>query len=1207
MLLPALHDEEAIGQALHRQGIKHRSPLWQVAEMQAQERCLSCPNCDAEVLTSAPGRRPGADSPPRKGDSADLALTQLAGGVNPVPQEIETVVNPADLKRVSIAMGDPLPISSEPLREIVERSAFLEERLGGDFLPETRAGDSQAMDERMAAWQKNCAKGDEKVFAKRLQWDGLDQHRARGLVGRVGRANPELPSWARLLEQIIESSREPWDEALVKNDLAAIRGEQPVAFEELFHPFLRLARERLRKETGAAYSLLVEAAHRQWERSLLASWEGIAGETLDLEFTRFRTAPGNSPPDSGGVALPAPGRLPAENTKSQSAPPPTPSRELYEAFLRSLEGEGLVRLFLEYPVLARFLATRLSMWVDAAREFLLRLEADQAELATRFNQGQPLGSVIRLDPGLSDPHRAGRTALRIHFAAGFRLIYKAKAITAEASFWNLLGWINRNADLPPLRTLQVLEGGAYGWVEEVEPRPCQNQRDVETFYYRAGMLLCLIYALEGSDCHSENLIAAGDQPVLIDHETLLQPRIRYFGPLGEEGPLTLAGRFFYEDSVFRTALLPRREIRPTGESYDASGLGGTEVQLTHRWRKTWENINTDAIRLGSEPISFRPTHNVVILDGEKVQAAPYVDQMAAGFEQLYRFLQARRAELLGPNGPLRNWAGLRFVFRDTAIYGSMLKRLFSPRCLRHGMDASIELEGFSRPLLYAEDRPSSWPILADERRSLLQGDIPMFQYAAEGDSLILEGGGSIPQFFRESGFSQVQRRFENLSDDDLERQLGFLRASFELQGGEPKMVVNTDTAVSEVPGQDEAGPDDFLAEALRIAHEIRGAARPFKEGVSWNTVAYYAQAQRWQLEPMAPRFYDGLCGVALFLAAARKLGGEPDFAALARSALVTVVREAVRPDYARALFELGIGAASGQSSVIYALVRASEFLGEEEWLHHARRFAEMLDAERIAADRNLDLLAGAAGAALALLALHRAARLPEALDMAVLCGEHLLQHRSISRQGLRAWRTLGGEEMLTGFSHGAAGIAYALLKLYEATGESSFREAAVEAEAYETSVFLPEVSNWPDFRYPPTEQGYILMTSWCHGAPGIALSRLAALPILDTPQVRQDISHGLRATRLVGTEGPDTLCCGAMGRAEVFVVAAKELGDPAYLQEARRMGSAILRRSQPPGSYASALKKAPYLASFHQGMAGIGYEFLRLAAPASLPSLLLWE
>ena len=165
----------------------------------------------------------------------------------------------------------------------------------------------------------------------------------------------------------------------------------------------------------------------------------------------------------------------------------------------------------------------------------------------------------------------------------------------------------------------------------------------------------------------------------------------------------------------------------------------------------------------------------------------------------------------------------------------------------------------------------------------------------------------------------------------------------------------------------------------------------------------------------------------------------------------------------------------------------------------------------------------------------------------------------------------------------------------------------MEAEAYETSVFLPEVSNWPDLRFTPSEAGYAHKTSWCHGAAGIALSRLAALPILDTPQVREDISHGLRATRLAGAQGLDTACCGAMGRVEVFVVAAKELGDPGYLQEARKLASSILRRSQQDRSYALGWKKVPYLASFHQGMAGIGYEFLRLATPASLPSLLLWE
>jgi type 2 lantibiotic biosynthesis protein LanM len=1109
--------------------------------------------------------------------------------VNSMPARL-SVVNKPELTEdsfVSPTMQNSPSVSNEELWEIVERSAFLEERLGAGFLPEACADDSEEIDRRMAAWRKNCAKGDEKVFHKRLQWDGLDEGRARGLLGRVRRTSLEMPPWARLLEQMVESTRQPWDEALVNNDLTAIRWEQPVGFEELFYPFLRHARETLQHESGAAYSLLAEVAHRQWELCLLLSLDEIAAETLGLEFTQFRSACQTSPAEVRSGLGPVPG---------------TGCRQLYESFVSSLQGEGLLRLFRKYPVLARYLATRLCQWVKTAREFLLRLEADQTELEQHFNQGKPLGSVINLEPGLSDRHRAGRTALRVHFAAGVKLIYKPKMIAAEAAYWDLLRWLNRNTDQPALRTLHVLARCEYGWVEEIESFPCRNLHDVEAYYHRAGMLLCLIYALEGGDCHCENLIAAGEHPVLIDHETLLQPR---FELRSGQGPLTLADRFFYEDSVFRTFLLPRWEIRPTGESYDMSGLGGTEAHQTHRQGKVWENINTDAMQLQSEPIFFEPTNNVVMLDGRKVQAAAYVDQIATGFKTMYRFLQGRERELLGSQDRLRNWGVLRYVFRATAIYGSMLKRLFSPRCLRDGMDASIELELLCRLLVYAEHRPASWPILADERRSLLQGDVPMFQCAVESNGLMLEGGGLIPGFFRESGLSRVQKRLGTFSEADLERQLGFVRASFELERG-PDIVERTMFEADAAVEEDEAGPNDFLCEALRIAHAIRRAARPFQGGVSWNTLAYYPRAQRWRLEPMAPRFYDGLCGVAVFLAAVQKLAAEPEIGALARCALRTAAREALLPEYAAALFAEGVGVGMGQSSLIYALVRAREFLGEEEWLHYACRFASLLLPERIASDCHFDLLSGTSGAVLALLALYRATRLPEALDKAVLCGEHLLQHRSESHQGLRAWKTFK-EEMLTGFSHGAAGIAYALLKLYEATGESSFREAALEAEAYETSVFMPEVSNWPDFRQSPREEGYACMTSWCHGATGIALSRLAALPILDTPQVRQDISDGLQATRLDAMDGQDTACCGAMGRVETLIVAAKELSDPAYLQEARKMASSVLRRSRSEGGYTLGWQKAPYLASFHQGMAGIGYEFLRLAAPASLPSLLIWE
>src|SRR5208283_1656347 len=88
---------------------------------------------------------------------------------------------------------------------------------------------------------------------------------------------------------------------------------------------------------------------------------------------------------------------------------------------------------------------------------------------------------------------------------------------------------------------------------------------------------------------------------------------------------------------------------------------------------------------------------------------------------------------------------------------------------------------------------------------------------------------------------------------------------------------------------------------------------------------------------------------------------------------------------------------------------------------------------------------------------------------------------------------------LTGMSHGASGIAFALLELHAATGRSQFLEAARGGFAYEDSLFDPKVGNWPDLRaagdpgtapLPPSHG-----RTWCHGAPGIALARLRAVAL----------------------------------------------------------------------------------------------------------------
>lgn len=302
---------------------------------------------------------------------------------------------------------------------------------------------------------------------------------------------------------------------------------------------------------------------------------------------------------------------------------------------------------------------------------------------------------------------------------------------------------------------------------------------------------------------------------------------------------------------------------------------------------------------------------------------------------------------------------------------------------------------------------------------------------------------------------------------------------------------------------------------------------------------------------------------------------------------------------------MGIGAASGLGSVVYTLTYTSQWLDEPALLADATWAASLITAERISDDRSLDITAGVAGAMLGLLALY--AVLPEqaVLDSAIACGGRLLQARTESQVGLRAWATSDGK-MLTGFSHGAAGIAYALLRLYAATGDAALLAAAAEGIAYEDSIFSPAAGNWPDLRQ---DQQPAFATSWCHGAPGIALARLGGLAVLDNAQVRGDIETAVQTTATFGIQHLDHLCCGNLGRAEVLLVAASQFSRPELRETASKQAWSIVTRAERTGSFSlhPLLPGHMYNPGFFQGTAGIGYALLRMAQPESLPCVLLWE
>ena len=134
------------------------------------------------------------------------------------------------------------------------------------------------------------------------------------------------------------------------------------------------------------------------------------------------------------------------------------------------------------------------------------------------------------------------------------------------------------------------------------------------------------------------------------------------------------------------------------------------------------------------------------------------------------------------------------------------------------------------------------------------------------------------------------------------------------------------------------------------------------------------------------------------------------------------------------------------------------------------------------------------------------------------------------------WTTQIAQKIpLAGFSHGAAGMAWALLELAALTRKERFRTTALAAIAYERSLFSPEKGNWPDqHKLEATDRARNdgrpkFMTAWCHGAPGIGLARLGSLQYLDNAKVQAEIDAALKTTLAQGFGHNHSLCHGDLG------------------------------------------------------------------------------
>jgi lantibiotic modifying enzyme len=255
-----------------------------------------------------------------------------------------------------------------------------------------------------------------------------------------------------------------------------------------------------RLEATCSPDLLTSAspvAQTSLRRDLRHSLERVTRPSLELERTSFDLA-------MDSVAILA-GSTHSPLTK--------------QMFLGGKPSDRIFSLFKKFPILARLWCQLIFQWGEQITEVLLRSTKDRPALSRAFFGGQPIGSIADFCCGLSDPHNHGRTVMQLQFEAG-AVIYKPRSGDGEWEWRSLLEWMNTQSFRPRLCAARVLRRKGYCWMERIEAAPCKNGAAARRFYERIGGMIAAAYLLKAVDCHRDNLIAAGEEPVLVDADAL---------------------------------------------------------------------------------------------------------------------------------------------------------------------------------------------------------------------------------------------------------------------------------------------------------------------------------------------------------------------------------------------------------------------------------------------------------------------------------------------------------------------------------------------------------------------------------------------------------------------------------------------------------------------------------------------------------------
>ncbi|PWX39054.1 hypothetical protein CYK89_01385 [Clostridium perfringens] len=852
----------------------------------------------------------------------------------------------------------------------------------------------------------------------------------------------------------------------------------------------------------------------------------------------------------------------------------------------------ILDLYKKYPVLFNILMKKTKSYISFITEVLKNIEKDNDDIRAKFNIDMLKDNLIAMDVGVGDEHNSGKSVIILIFENNKKIVYKPRSLKLDYNFNELLNWLNNHELKLKLKDIKILDKNNYGYVEFINNDSCQSEELIKDYYIRSGYLLALIYSLNGSDLHYENIIANGEYPIIVDLETLFNPKIRLnnIDDIGEK----FAIEKIYE-SVLTIGMLPCI-FKNNDLIADYSGLGFAKDQMSPFKSFNINNKNCDDISINLINNIIKTQKNNPVLNNKIVDSNNYIKEILYGFREMYELLLNNKENYKIFVKKVFNNMNIRVLMKSTIEYSSLLETSYHPDMFMDELTRKILL-----CRIYLSEEKNTY-IKEAEYKSLLNGDIPYFSMKIN----MCDVYSNNKVFLNQTLLTPMEyflEKVDNMCEKDMHLQEKFICKSYlNLRQKYDLDKTKFDFNKIKFSNSNKSNYRDLLDSiAQYIIDESIVFNTKLKKYRIWIGSTFNEDDKGYtDINYIGQDLYNGQAGISLFLMYYGKATKNSKYYSYAKEALIPCINFI---ENFNKKIPYTVGAFSGSGGKFFALYNLYNITKDGSLKKYIFKYLDFFE-HMIEKDKLYDVVSGSAGLVHILLFVFENCKENDILNKVNICimkaTDHLINSVQVVDDNSMTWKMNieNEEKAYSGFGHGNSGIISALAR-YCKTFSKDKSELIEKVLNYENSLFNNKERNW----YRDSDKDMISL-GWCHGVSGILLSKLLLIKngfnhLVD----KEKLNIAIDTTISKSFGNNPCLCHGDLGNLEIIYFLSRIFNDKS-LEKKCETGFSWIVENIIKNRWKGTSYRGVETFGLMIGLTGFGYALLKFCNFDDIPSVL---